>query len=288
VADPAGATAGTFNTAPVQTYSFRISANTAVNLAPGGTMNAIVPVKVPQQGVSAGMNACNSFAVQAVPSGMPSVCLSAESNNACVTVAEEKPCFRILEQRLNCVGKDANGIWVYQLAFNITNLSGVNGTLQVIPSTGSIVNLTPTNIPPGVPTNVHGAYISASTSGQVCFTIVLYGQGHEEKLCDSTVCLDIKPCPEPCPCPFQIDIGKSTAAQASGNQVFISNNITVSTPVQKVMATIVSATVTQTCLFGGTTTYNSAATIASTHGTRLLPLASALPRLHGLICSAPR
>ena len=264
VADPAGAVPGLFSGASVQTYSFKINANTGVNLMPGATLQTLVPFKMPTQGVQLQSSACNSFAVQAVPIGLTNVCLSAESNTACVSLYEETPCLIIKERKIECLGKN-QGNWVYKLTFNITNMSGTPGNITVTPNSGSVTGLSPTSIPAGVPTTVTGTYLSASSTGIICFTINLYDL-KENKLCDTTFCLDLLPCPDPCPCPFQIKVDKPTGFQHSGNNIAITNSISVSgSGVMKVRASIASIMISQYCKFGGQTTYTPPATIIATN-----------------------
>lgn len=263
VADPPGAVAGTFGAVPGTTYSYKISANSGVNLAPGGSLDIIVPAKVPTTGVKPQYNACNSFAVQAVPLGITNVCLSAESNPACIVVDSLLPCFRFEGLKLTCSGNDANGNWAYQFSLNITNLTGQTGFLQITPSVGTLTSVTPGSIPSGVPTTVTGNFIVPDSNGVACFNVVLYDQ-KKNKLCDSTICWDYLPCPDPCPCPFKMIIEKPTTAQASGNMIWINNLMSiVGTNIQKVKATVVKASVSQYCFFGGSTTYTPPVTIVS-------------------------
>jgi len=259
VADPVGSVTGSFGTTATQTYSMRFSANSGVNLAPGGALLVTIPAKIPVPLAPVENTACNSFAIQAVPLGMTNVCLSAESNDACVQVEPEKLCFEIREERINCVGQNSNGNWVYQLQFNILNQSGQTGILSIVPSSGTIVSINPTTLPNNVPTNVNAGYLSTANNGSVCFSIILRDQ-KENVICDTTICFDIKPCPNPCPCPIQFKIEKPQSSQASGNLIWINNFMTVAN-IQKMQATIVSATVIQTCMFGGSTTYTPAAVI---------------------------
>ena len=264
VTDPGGAVAGVFNSTPTMTFSFKVTANSGVNLLPGNSLVTTVPFTVPKQ-VKPQQIACNSFGVQARPLNMANICLSAESNNACITVGDKPPCIRVVEPRINCVSKDANGNWVYLLQFIATNLSGSNANITINPSVGTIVTVNPTMLPNGVPTNVNAAFVTPNPNGQVCFTIWLFDPKTNIELCDTTICLDIKPCPEPCPCPFEIKFEKANGHQATGNQAYFSNLLSVlSNPVLQVRASVVSATVTQYCLGGSYTTYNSGATFVST------------------------
>lgn len=262
VTDPPGALSDLFTvTVPNQTYSYKVTANSGVNLAPGASLDVIVPAKVPS-GIAPQSSACNSFAIQAIPIGMVNVCLSAESNNACVTVDQLKPCFNITEVKINCVGLNNSGNWIYQLVFTINNISGQTGILSIIPTSGTILALNPTTIPANVPTTVNAIYLSGP-GGVGCFKIILSDQ-KETKLCDSTFCLELYPCPNPCPCPFRFIMDNQNPTPASGNLVLVNNYLTVvGSNVMKIKATIVSASVTQTC--GHTTsTYTPAATINST------------------------
>lgn len=86
------------------------------------------------------------------------------------------------------------------------------------------------------------------------------------ELCDTTFCLDLRPCPEPCPCPFDIKIEKTNATQGAGNQVSFTNLLSVlSNPVLQARATIVSATVNEYCLNGGKTSYVPSAVFTSSN-----------------------
>ncbi len=66
------------------TYSFKVSANATVTLAPGATLQVIVPFTVPMN-VKVGAMACNSFAYQCNPTGS-TTCLAAEPTDVCITV----------------------------------------------------------------------------------------------------------------------------------------------------------------------------------------------------------
>ncbi|GEM_PF-2619386 len=263
VADPSGATTGTFVSSAAQTYSFKISASSGTNLMPGNSLTAIIPFDMPAQ-IKPQENACNSFGVQAVPLGIPNVCLSAESNNACIVAAEPEPCMRLGDNRINCISTDANGNSIYQVSLNITNLGSTTAQLFINPSISSISSFAPNTLPPGVPTSVQMIFISPDSINSVCFTIsLIYTNDPDQKMCDTTICFDYKPCPSPCPCPFDIRIDKPQASQASGNQAFFNNLISISTPVLQMRASVVSATVTQYCWWGGSSSYSTSATFAS-------------------------
>jgi len=89
-ADPSGATlTGTYGaTVPGGgTYSFKVSANTLINLPPGGVLQVIVPFTVPAT-APVGDTACNSFAYQCSPLGS-TTCLAAEPVDVCIKVVKD-------------------------------------------------------------------------------------------------------------------------------------------------------------------------------------------------------
>jgi uncharacterized repeat protein (TIGR01451 family) len=70
------------------TYSFKVSATSAsVTLAPGATLQVIVPFTVPAN-AKVGDIACNSFAYQCTPTGS-TTCLAAEPIDVCITVQKD-------------------------------------------------------------------------------------------------------------------------------------------------------------------------------------------------------
>lgn len=272
ISDPSGAVTGNFVSNPTNTYSYKISANSGINLAPGNSLNAIVPVNIP---INTQINeiACNSFAVQATPQAMPSVCLSAESNNACIEVSEksnDSPCFRIGEYTLDCLYQNEKGNWVYELNIDITNNTSAFGTIQIQPNQGNIFNINPNNIPALTTTNVTATYETSQAPGGVCFDIEMYEDGSDNMLCDSTICLEYDICEDKgCECPYDIKIERQYASQSSGNAINTSALFNINAGIRNIRATIVEAQVTENCFWGGSNTYNSPAVInnASNWGT---------------------
>jgi len=173
-----------------------------------------------------------------------------------LTIEEGEPCIKVAEARINCISKNANGEWVYQLQFNATNLTGSTATVNIFPTSGTVSSITPTSLPPNVPTNFNVIFVTPNNGGQVCFGLWLFDPKSNMELCDTTFCLDLRPCPDPCPCPFEIKLEKTNATQGSGNQVSFTNLLSVlSNPVLHARATIVSATINEYCLNGGYTSY---------------------------------
>ncbi len=265
VANPTGAVTGSFGATAVQTYSFKVSANSGVNLAPGNSLNVIIPFVAPKQ-VKPQETACNSFGVQAIPLNMPNVCLSAESNNACLTIEEGQPCIKVERATIQCISMNSSGQWLYQLQFTAINLTGITTNVNLIPNSGTVSSITPSSMPPNVATNFTAFYLSPNNGGQVCFKLWLIDPKSNKELCDTTFCFDLKPCPEPCPCPFRIQIDKANATQSSGNLVSFTNLLSVvPTPVLQARATIVSVTVNEHCINGGHTSYVPSAVFTSSN-----------------------
>ncbi len=97
VTNPSGSISGPWqSTFPnYGTYAFSVSAGTSTTLAPGASLQVIVPFTVPAN-ATLGSTACNSFAYQCYPTGSAQTCLAAEPANVCVTVgidtASAAPC----------------------------------------------------------------------------------------------------------------------------------------------------------------------------------------------------
>ena len=87
VTDPSGATSGTWGALPTYgTYAFSVSAG-STTLAPGASLQVIVPFTVPAN-AKVGTMACNSFAYQCNPTGT-TTCLAAEPVDVCITVGKD-------------------------------------------------------------------------------------------------------------------------------------------------------------------------------------------------------
>lgn len=260
--DPAGATVGTFGSA-VNTYSYKINANSGISLAPGATLEVIVPAKVNQQ-TELGLNACNSFAMQARPEGIPNVCLSTESNPACIEVTEKVECLEIKEPEITCVGIDEKGNIIYQVNTQLYSNVGTTTNIQLTSPSASILGYSPTTLANVTWTPFTAQFTTnASVGEEICFVIVLMDK-EQNILCEERFCVIIPDCPEPCPCPFDIKVGKNRIYQSTGNLIGLSNSFSIGgTGIQNIKATVVSAVVTETCWWGGSSTYNAAATFQS-------------------------
>ena len=90
VTNPIGTTSGTWPASFPSggTYSFSVSAGSSTTLAPGASLQVIVPFTVPSN-ATVGTTACNSFAYQCTPTGSPATCLAAEPVDVCVTVGKD-------------------------------------------------------------------------------------------------------------------------------------------------------------------------------------------------------
>ena len=171
VADPTtgigAVTNGVFTTTPSSTYSFKVTANSGVNLAPGDSLRAHINATIPA-GAGVGETACNSFAVQATPAGT-TTCLAAEAAPACVRVVEgqqEEPCDKIFREGRpdDCCGytfgvSDAYGGLV-NLQYNVLNAPGASGPSGYVQSV---------NVTPCAPTSTSPTSLAGTTSGSLTF-----------------------------------------------------------------------------------------------------------------------
>lgn len=263
VTDPAGATVGSFGAA-VNTYSYKVSANPSTNLAPGASLEVIVPVRVNGE-TKIGESACNSFAMQATPLGLQNVCLSTESNPACITVTESKPCLEIKDTKVDCIGVDQNGNPIYNITTNMYSSVGYTTIINIVSPDATITNIQPPTLNSDTLTKVTFQFTTTVSVGkELCFTVVLTDK-KGNKVCQEKFCVVIPECKDKCPCPFDIRIGDKKAYQGNGNQIIINNPLSVSgATMQNVRATVISATVNQYCFFGGgSTAYNAAAVFNS-------------------------
>ncbi len=261
ISDPPGAINGNFTPTATQTYSYTISANQGVNLAAGASLEAIVSAMVPPS-TDIGEIACNSFGVSANLLAMPNVCLSTESNNACIEVTErvvdDGPCFRFGELTLDCLEQNEKGNWVYDFSIDITNVSGQNGWIQINPDNGNLYNLNPNTVPNNTPTTVTGTFEVGQAPGSVCFDIIMYEDGSDTPVCDSTICIEYEDCPTQhgCDCPYEIKIDRINAKPGFGNNISVSALFNMNANIRNIRATVVGAVINETCLFGGNSITN--------------------------------
>lgn len=171
------------------------------------------------------------------------------------------PCMTIARPRLSCIGKDQNGNWQYQLSMSLTSVP--TGILAIVPNSGAISGITPSgNIPASFSGVVSATWVNTGNVSNVCFRVRVLSQFGV--LCEREICLDVPPCNDVCPCPFKFAVINPVAYQGIGNQVWVGNPLGVTPLVRRLTATIVSASVAQTCYFwGGSSSYSSAATISS-------------------------
>lgn len=226
VADPTTGvgtvTNGIFGGTATSTYSFKVSANAGVTLAPGGTLTVLVNGQVPAS-ATVGSTACNSFAVQATPVGT-TTCLKAEAAPACVRVEEGQqsdPCRELwLRGRpTDCCGYSfgiSNALGgLVNLKYNVlpsmggTSPSGVVNSVTTSPcsptltspaslagTTSGSLNFDPT-CTAGGPQQIDISASSSTSSGVICIELiatVMNKQG-EKIECRDTVCFDCDPLP---------------------------------------------------------------------------------------------
>ena len=199
IADPVGALASTWGAAAT-TYSYKVNANPTITLAAGATLEILVPATIPS-GATVNETACNSFAMQAVPAGLPNVCLSTESNKACIVVKEKvdpNPCLIVENYKIECKGLDQKGNQIYGLNMNIQSNVGFTTTIALTSGNASFSNITPATLTSGVLTNVLADFItSASVGDTLCFVIELKEKGGKT-VCEKEICVVIPNCKEDC------------------------------------------------------------------------------------------
>lgn len=266
VTDPVGALAGTFGAAAT-TYSYKVNANASVSLAPGATLEVLVPSTMPLS-TAIGDTACNSFAMQAVPAGLPNVCLLAESNNACVVAIEEvveDTCLIVKGYEIECNGFDAEGNQVYGLNINLFSNVGYTTTISMTSGNANFYNIVPTTLDSDSLTNVIADFTTSASAGDtVCFTIELKDE-EQRTVCKLDVCIVIPECEQDtgCECPFEINTKPIEDYQIDGSTFYLSNGIyTSGASLKRIRATIIGAIVTEDC-DGVITTYNSGAVFLS-------------------------
>jgi uncharacterized repeat protein (TIGR01451 family) len=262
IADPFGAVAGTYGAA-TNTYSYKVNADAGISLAAGATLEILVPSKVPS-GTTVADTACNSFAMSAIPAGLPNVCLSAESNNACVVAAKEDepgPCLIVENIRVECKEVDGEGNQVYGFSTQLFSNVGYTTNINLVSTNGSFYNLSPTTLPTGVLTTVTADFITSLSAGDTLCVVIELKDAEQRTVCKEQVCFEIPPCDDKteCECPFKINTEPLQAGQEEGTSFYMSSFIgTTGAYLKWVRATIVSAQIVEDC-DGQITTYNTGA-----------------------------
>ncbi len=218
VADPTTGvgpvTNGIFGITAGSTYSFKVTTNPSVTLAPGDSLRVRVNGQVPAT-ASVGQSACNSFAAQAIPVGT-ATCLAAEASPACVRVeqAQQDHCQEIWREGkpTDCCG----------YSFGISNAFGGLVNLQYnVLSGGTVQSVTtspclPTSTVPGSlagttsgtlnfdqsctdasPQQISFAATPTSASGEICIELIatIVDKQGNELVCRDTICFECDPLP---------------------------------------------------------------------------------------------
>ncbi len=213
-------TAGTYGAYASSTYSFTASGG-STQLLPGATLDILVTATVPQ-GTKPGLNACNSFAVQATPLGT-TTCLSTQSVPSCLTVAENPSsgCDRLwLEGRADsCCGYSlivSNHLGgVASLAYNVLPVggntpSGVVHSVQTAPclptstvpanisgTTSGLLNFNP-SCTQNAPMQLNIDAASTTASGEICIELIatIVTKTGQKIECRDTVCFKCDRAPQ--------------------------------------------------------------------------------------------
>lgn len=194
IADPVGALAGTWGSS-ANTYSYKVNANSGVSLAAGATLEILVPSTIPSA-TAVNDTACNSFAIQSVPAGLPNVCLSTESNKACVVAKEkeDEPCLIVERVLVDCKKVDADGNQIYGLTLLLQSNLTYTTTVNLTSTNANFFNLAPIMLPPATMTTILSDFTSSASAGDtVCFIIELKDK-EQRTVCKKEVCIVIPDC----------------------------------------------------------------------------------------------
>lgn len=194
IADPVGALAGTWGSS-ANTYSYKVNANSGVSLAAGATLEILVPSTIPSA-TAVNDTACNSFAIQSVPAGLPNVCLSTESNKACVVAKEkeDEPCLIVERVLVDCKKVDADGNQIYGLTLLLQSNLTYTTTVNLTSTNANFFNLAPITLPPATMTTILSDFTSSASAGDtVCFIIELKDK-EQRTVCKKEVCIVIPDC----------------------------------------------------------------------------------------------
>ena len=215
-------TNGVFGTTPVSTYSFEVSSNTGVTLAPGGTLTILVNGQVPAS-ATVGSTACNSFAVQATPVGT-TTCLKAEAAPACVRVEkgqQSDPCRELWlgGEPTDCCGYSlsiSNALGgLANLQYNVlpapggTSPSGVVQSVTTSPCSPTFTSPTSLagttsgslgfdpNCTNGGAQQINFTASSSTSSGLICIELIatVVNKQGEKIECRDTICFECDPIP---------------------------------------------------------------------------------------------
>lgn len=268
ISDPAGAVAGSFASSPANTFSYKVVAGSGVNLAAGAALEVIVPSTVPTT-AAIGDTACNSFAMQATPSGLPGVCLSTESNEACVIAMEAKdpePCLIVERTEVFCKEVDGEGNQVYGFSTLLTSNLTFATSIDIVSTSATFYSITPTTLPSGTATNVTADFITSASAGDtICATIELRN-AEGRTVCKERVCFVIPDCDtgsKDCECPFEFKLDEFDAEQVVSNSFNLTGFVSTSGAyLQRMRATIISAVIIEDCN-GQISSYNTGAVFTS-------------------------
>ncbi len=259
VTDPVGAIAGTYG-AVVTTYSYKVNANSSISLAAGATLEVLVPATIPI-GTAVNDTACNSFAMQAIPAGLPNVCLSTESNMACVVAKEEvvkDTCLIDKGYEIECKGLDAKGNQIYGLDLLLQSNVGYTTTINLVSVDASFSNLSPTTLVSGTLTTILADFITTASAGDtICFTVELKDK-EQRTVCKEVICIVIPECEDDCLILEKAEV-ECKELDKEGNQVYglnlaLQSNVGYSTTIDLISGNASFFNLTPTTLNSGVMT----------------------------------
>ncbi len=254
ITDPVGALAGTYG-AVATTYSYKVNANSGISLAAGATLEILVPATIPSA-TAVNDTACNSFAVQTIPAGLPGVCLSTESNNACV-VAKEKEvkdtCLIDKGYEIECKGLDEKGNQIYGLNLLLQSNVGYTTTISLTSVDASFFNLSPTTLVSGTLTTILADFITTASAGDtICFTVELKDK-EQRTVCEKEICIVIPECKDDSCLIIERVRVDCKGLDQKGNQIYglnmlLQSNLTSSTTITLISTDAIFSNITPTTL----------------------------------------
>lgn len=253
ITDPVGALAGTYG-AVATTYSYKVNANSGISLAAGATLEILVPAIIPSA-TAVNDTACNSFAIQTVPAGLPNVCLSTESNNACVVAKEKEddPCLIVERVQVECKKVDADGNQIYGLNLLLQSNLTYTTTINLNSTNASFFNTTPITLPPATMTTILSDFTTSASAGDtVCFTIELIDK-EQRIVCEKEVCIVIPDCKDDdCLILERVKVDCKGLDQ-KGNQIYglnllLQSNLTNSSTITFISSNAIFSNITPTTL----------------------------------------
>jgi hypothetical protein len=200
--------------------------------------------------------------MQAIPAGLPNVCLSTQSNSACVIAVEAvdpEPCLVTAQTQVDCKQKDKEGNWIYSFSTILTSNLTFPTSVSLSSPDATFFGLSPVTLPPGSGTNITSNFYTTLNAGDTLCAVIELTDAEGRTVCKEQVCIVIPPCDDKteCDCPFDIKLDEFSVEQKSGTDFLLTGLVgTSGANLKRYRATIISSVITQDC-DGKITSYNS-------------------------------